>query len=130
MDNIPKGQHVLIDAWGVPSEVCNDKNFLLTTLIEAAKLVKSTIISHDSKQFNDPPGATAFVMLDESHFSIHTYSEFGMLAADLFTCGNKDIEAGMLYLINRLGLKEGSYRFKAIRRFGHFEEGEFQSMKE
>jgi S-adenosylmethionine decarboxylase len=29
-------------------------------------------------------------MLDESHCSVHTYADLGMLAMDIFTCGQTD----------------------------------------
>jgi S-adenosylmethionine decarboxylase len=29
-------------------------------------------------------------MLDESHCSVHTYAELGLLAMDIFTCGDTD----------------------------------------
>ena len=40
-----------------------------------------------------PPGFAAVVLLDESHFSAHCYSDKGWLAIDCFTCGGTDAEA-------------------------------------
>ena len=37
-----------------------------------------------------PPGFAAVVLLDESHVSAHCYYEKGLLAIDVFTCGNGD----------------------------------------
>ena len=33
-----------------------------------------------------PPGGTIILMLDESHISLHSYGEEGILAVDCFTC--------------------------------------------
>jgi S-adenosylmethionine/arginine decarboxylase-like enzyme len=33
-----------------------------------------------------PPGGTIIIMLDESHISLHSYGEEGILATDTFTC--------------------------------------------
>ena len=37
-----------------------------------------------------PPGFAAVVLIDESHVSAHCYSESGLLAIDIFTCGDSD----------------------------------------
>jgi S-adenosylmethionine decarboxylase len=44
-------------------------------------------------QFNgadSPPGFAAVVLIDESHVSAHCYSNRGLLAIDIFTCGGND----------------------------------------
>jgi S-adenosylmethionine/arginine decarboxylase-like enzyme len=40
-----------------------------------------------------PPGFTCVLLLDASHFTCHAYTEYGLLAIDLFTCGKADTEA-------------------------------------
>ena len=37
-----------------------------------------------------PPGFAAVVLLDESHFTAHCYSQKGWLSIDCFTCGATD----------------------------------------
>jgi len=37
-----------------------------------------------------PPGFAAVVLIDESHVSAHCYSDRGLLAIDIFTCGGND----------------------------------------
>lgn len=39
-----------------------------------------------------PPGFAAAVLIDESHVSAHCYSDRGLLAIDVFTCGTTDPE--------------------------------------
>ncbi len=39
------------------------------------------------------PGFDAVVVIDESHVSAHCYSESGLLAIDIFTCGGSDPSA-------------------------------------
>ena len=43
------------------------------------------------------------VLLEESHFSIHTWPEFGYATADLFTCGCCEPALGHQLLRSRLG---------------------------
>lgn len=40
---------------------------------------------------NSPTGFTTVLLLDESHISIHSYADIGLLAIDCFTC-SKDPE--------------------------------------
>jgi S-adenosylmethionine decarboxylase len=115
-----KGQHILIDAWDVSERTCIDVDLLLETLVQAAEMIKATIVSWDSKRFTKPPGATVFVMLDESHFSIHTYSDLGIIAADLFACGNKDLDLAFRHLIAHLKLNSKNLRFLRLSRLEGF----------
>jgi len=84
-----KGKHLLIDCRDVPYEQCLDDQTLLDVMSRAAKLAGSTVISQIRYKFgsDSPPGCTAVVMLDESHCSVHTYAELGLMAFDIFTCG-------------------------------------------
>ena len=56
-----------------------------------AKRVHSHIEIFDGE--TSPPGFAAVILLDESHFSAHCYSDKGWLAIDCFTCGGTDAEA-------------------------------------
>jgi len=87
---LSKGTHVILDCYGVPSDVCLDDKRLLQTVVRAANLSGATIINTSRYRFghNSPPGCTIFVMLDESHVSVHTYAEEGKMAIDVFTCGD------------------------------------------
>ncbi len=88
------GSHVLLDFRGVPREVCEDDAFLLDLIRKASIESGSTVINSCRYRFghNSPSGCTAFVMLDESHVSVHTYAESGLVAADVFTCGETSEE--------------------------------------
>ena len=37
-----------------------------------------------------PPGFASIVLIDESHVTAHCYSEDGLLAIDVFTCGDNN----------------------------------------
>ena len=53
-----------------------------------ANRVHSHVELFDGK--TSPPGFAAVVLLDESHFTAHCYSEKGWLSIDCFTCGTTD----------------------------------------
>ena len=80
------GTHCLLELYDCPAELLNDRAFIERALREAAREAKSTLLSEVSHQFL-PHGVTAFVLLAESHISIHTWPENGYAAVDVFTCG-------------------------------------------
>lgn len=87
-----KGRHLLIDCCQVSRELCLNDKLLLETISEAARLAGATVISQIRYRFGEdsPAGCTAVVLLDESHCSVHTYADLGLLAMDIFTCGTTD----------------------------------------
>lgn len=109
--------HVILDCFGVSRDVCLDDKRLLEMVTQAAKSQNATIINTSRYHFghNSPPGCTVFVMLDESHISVHTYADQGKMAIDVFTCGNTDAQAIADQLKAQLGLD--NYTEKAIERF-------------
>jgi len=84
------GYHILLDMSGVTPSKCEDDAFLLEILKNAAVKSGSTIINTARYHFGhiSPPGCSVFVMLDESHVSAHAYAEHGLIAFDIFVCGN------------------------------------------
>jgi S-adenosylmethionine decarboxylase len=109
---LSKGQHLLIDCAGVPRALCLDDRRLLETLAAAATLAGSTVISQIRYHFgaDSPPGCTAIVMLDESHCSVHTYADAGLMAFDVFTCGRTDPHAVWSHIRSQLGIEAASIR--------------------
>ncbi|MBE7558909.1 adenosylmethionine decarboxylase [bacterium] len=85
-----KGFHVILDIAGVPAQVCEDDKGILDLLVRAATEAGTNVINSCRYHFghNSPPGCTCFVMLDESHISAHSYADLGLLAIDVFTCGD------------------------------------------
>ncbi|SFU97151.1 S-adenosylmethionine decarboxylase [Xenorhabdus koppenhoeferi] len=64
----------------------------------------ATLLKLEAVQF-EPSGLTIVAVLAESHASIHTYPEKGVLMADAFTCGSIDPEPLLLELVEGLGEK-------------------------
>ncbi len=60
---------------------------MLALAERAALSTGATILQMSSRKF-DPQGVTALVLLAESHASLHTYPESGVLFWDCFTCGD------------------------------------------
>ena len=91
------GRHAIVDAWGAEPALLDDPGRLEGILVEAVKAAGATVLSTGSHHF-DPHGVTAWVILAESHATIHTYPEHGQYMADVFTCGDvkPDVAAQMI----------------------------------
>jgi S-adenosylmethionine decarboxylase len=50
------------------------------------ELAGATLVSVQDKKF-EPSGVTVLMLLEESHFAIHTYPAHGYASLDCFTCG-------------------------------------------
>lgn len=85
------GSHVLADISGSVSPLLNDAAGLEALLREASVAVGATVLASHHHAF-DPQGATAVVVLAESHVSIHTWPEWGGATLDAYTCGDADPE--------------------------------------
>ena len=112
-----KGKPLLIDCSGVPRELCLDDQRLLEAMARAATECGATVISQIRYRFgsDSPPGCTAIVMLDESHCSVHTYADLGLMALDVFTCGNTNPEDVWAKLAQELSLTDA--QVKMVERF-------------
>lgn len=83
-DNKHIGTHVISDMWECDFNPTAD--VLVEKLINAAHVSHAQILGTLSHQF-EPEGATAILLLAESHISAHTWPEYGYIAVDIFTCG-------------------------------------------
>lgn len=112
-----KGTHIILDCYGIPPDVCLDDKRLLETVVRAAKSNGATIINTSRYYFghDSPPGCTVFVMMDESHISVHTYAKEGKMAIDVFTCGDTDCRKAVELLVKELQLT--NFTEKKLERF-------------
>lgn len=81
------GKQILVEFYDCSESKLNDVSFIEETLINAAKLSRATIISHNFHKFS-PYGISGVVVIAESHIAIHTWPEYNYAAVDIFTCGD------------------------------------------
>jgi S-adenosylmethionine decarboxylase proenzyme len=112
-----KGHHLLIDCRDVSRELCLDDQRLLACMARCATEAGSTVVSQIRYRFGaeSPPGCTAVVMLDESHCSVHTYADLGLMAFDVFTCGATDPRRVWELIRDDLGIEHADVR--SVERF-------------
>lgn len=113
MKNIHFGEHLTIDGYGGNREKLNDKNLVfrcleeLPDLLEMHKLSKPEIYFAKGNHAKDPGGWSGFVVIEESHISLHTFPERGFISADVYTCKNGLNKAFVLaYFKEKFDLKD------------------------
>lgn len=119
------GTHYLIDYRNFFGKEDILGDFVFTSMIEAITETTSMKIVHKKLEIlkeedGTQPGFTSVLLLDESHFTAHCYSEKGLLALDIFTCGNTDTSKVVEYfnkkLINTYPFVENTF-LKNVERF-------------
>jgi S-adenosylmethionine decarboxylase len=109
---LERGKHLLIDCRNVSRDVCLNDAAMLDAMARGARKAGANVISQVRYHFghNSPPGFTAVVVLDESHCSAHCYADLGMIALDVFTCGQTDPNDVLAYIREEIDLGDVSIR--------------------
>ena len=106
------GIHLIIEFWG--GKVIESAPEIKRILLETARVSNNTPIGIKIHKFN-PHGLTGFILLAESHISIHTWPELNYVAIDIFSCGKKGKPyKGLAYLKNIFRPKK--IKIEEIRR--------------
>ena len=99
------GVHLIAEFYGVYG--LDDANYVESELIKAALACGATVLRSFVHDFGSLFGVTGFVLLAESHISIHTWPEYEYAAIDVFTCGERvKPQVAMDYLKNSFNAKE------------------------
>ncbi len=80
------GHHLLADFWVDDAEPLRRVAAWETRLPDACRAAGATVLGARFHQF-EPEGVTGVVLLAESHASLHTWPEAGLVTLDVFTCG-------------------------------------------
>lgn len=92
------GNHLIIELYNCNQEQINDARGVEDALIKAVELSGAKIVQSVIHQFN-PHGISGVIVIEESHFSVHTWPEYGYCALDIFTCGEEiDYHSALQYL--------------------------------
>ena len=93
MHNPTNSLHLIADI--EQAERLDDLPFVESVLREAAVAARVTIVGINLHHFGEGGGVTGVAVLAESHISIHTWPECGLVAVDMFVCGKTaDAHAG------------------------------------
>ncbi len=77
---------IIADLYGC-AEILDDMAAITEAAHKAIDYVGAQIVEECIHQFN-PVGVTYFAVISTSHFSIHTWPEYGYAAIDIFSCSD------------------------------------------
>ena len=111
----------MIDGYGGDQELLNNENLVLSCLdelphiLEMHKLAPPEVYFAPANDVKDPGGWSGFVVIAESHISIHTFPKRGFVSADVYTCrSGLDVDLVLNFFMKKFNLKDIEKNF-AIR---------------
>lgn len=107
------GEHLTIDGYGGNKEALNNKDLVLDILTNLPKELGMRILGGphvhlaQSNDHKDPGGWSGFVIIMESHISIHTFPDRSFVSVDVYSCKNgMNTDFILEYFKEKFGLKD------------------------
>lgn len=110
------GNHLIIDGFNCNEERLNDKELVNDILLELPKIMdmkcisEPVVVSHKAEK-QEESGITGFVLIAESHISIHTYPIKKYVTIDIFSCKEFDAQKATNYLEKSFGMGKVEKQF-------------------
>lgn len=92
MKTLNFGEHLMVDGYFGNHDKLNDKSLVLSILndlpgdLGMSKLSEPVVYFAESNDKKDPGGWSGFVVITESHISIHTFPKKGFVSTDVYSC--------------------------------------------
>lgn len=115
------GRHVFVEFYDCDPAILDDEKAISEAMLRAAEESGATIVGNVFHKFA-PQGVSGAVVIAESHLAIHTWPEYGYVAADLFTCGTT-VDPWKAFHFLRKALKAKRSSQNEMKRGILFEEG-------
>ncbi len=86
------GEHLMIDGYGGDPLLLNSEELVTKILTELPgkldmhALTAPYVVSAPDNEKRDPGGWSGFVIVAESHISLHTFPKRGFVSIDVYTC--------------------------------------------
>jgi S-adenosylmethionine decarboxylase len=91
MERLKLGEHYICDFSHCDRELLLDSERSHALFSQAVRASGLTVVDEGLYKFS-PHGFTSFLLLAESHASVHAWPEYGYCAVDIFTCNlNLDV---------------------------------------
>ncbi len=90
---------LIADLYGC-SQMIDDVESVKNAAHKAIEFVGAQIVEECVHEF-EPIGVTYFAVISTSHFSIHTWPEYGYAAIDIFSCKDEVVE-GISEMLRKL----------------------------
>jgi S-adenosylmethionine decarboxylase len=98
------GKHATLDLTNFFLSSKEGGEFILQIMRESVTLSTCREVHHKLVILGDvsSPGFTSVVLIDESHITAHCYSDRGLLAIDVFTCGDSNPILLIDFIFNKI----------------------------
>lgn len=106
---IPFGLHLMIDAYNCAPDSLNDKELVKKMLgelpgkIGMRKIMEPYVLFAQPNGKKDPGGWSGFVIIQESHISIHTFIKRRFATIDVYSCKKFDTKVAIEYFKKEFG---------------------------
>ena len=117
------GEHYIVDLSNCNREILHDSGKLYALFSRVIRKSGLTVVDEGFYKFS-PHGFTCFLLLAESHASLHAWPEYGYVAIDLFSCS---LETDLLPVVQKLKDAFGAESF-ALRKLDREAEVESSSL--
>ena len=108
------GWHIIAEFEQCSRSSIDDIEYVEKHLNESAKIAGATIVKSVFHKFA-PQGVSGVVVIEESHFAIHTWPEHNYAAVDMFTCSeDMDYDKALVYLKEKFGCE--ALKHQVIKR--------------
>ena len=103
--------HLAADAYEVDAEILADEEIVSNFLdhcpesIGMTKMIEPQVYTYRGRRASDW-GVSGFVLIAESHVSVHTFPNRGYINVDIFSCKNFDQNAAEKYIRESFGAKK------------------------
>lgn len=98
------GLHLTLDGYGCDPQLLNDRATVSKFLTILAKklhlkiLFGPKVVYAPGNQRKDPGGYSGFVIIQESHFSVHTFPKRGFVSIDVYSCRDFDYKKASSFI--------------------------------
>ena len=105
------GPHLMLDGYGCDKKKLQDLNLIyrildeLPSRIGMTKIMPPYVFKYSGLKPEDW-GLSGFVLIAESHISIHTFPEKNFVSVDIFSCKAFDLEFAEAYLRQAFGMEK------------------------
>ncbi len=108
------GTHILMEMFGCDPEMLKDKEKIENVMNESAVRSNAKIVKSFFHQFK-PYGVSGVVVIEESHYTIHTWPEHSYAAIDFFYCSDEVIIEKAIEVLKN-ALRPSSFNLVEIKR--------------
>jgi len=112
------GPHLTLDLYHCSKQKLSNKQFITNILEEMPEFIgmhrisEPQVTEYSGREGSfDRGGISAFVLLAESHISIHTFPQDEFASVDIFSCKDFDLKKAQFFLMEKLEARKVEKNF-------------------